>query len=195
MNITNITRRVAAEIQRLLNNRKYEVSEAGLHLSNGIRAGGYFGVAVNGEPVEQAHNIVVTEGLVYLAQSSLNGGAQTTNFYLAPFSGDVTPASSLTAATFTAATTEFVNYAETSRPLWNKALAGATFSNTASIALITVNAASQTVRGCALISNATKGSGAGTLISAGRFPNDRTGLGANDQVGLLYSFAFQDDGV
>lgn len=193
--ITNMSRRVVAEIQRLLRNRKFEVSDEGLHLSNGVFAGGRFGSSVNGGPIERAHNIVVTEGLVYLAQAALDGGAQVSNFYLAPFSGNITPAASLTAATFNAAATEFTNYTETSRRQWNKVRTGAAFSNSASIALITVNAAAQTVRGCALMTEATKGSGSGTLISAGRFPNDRTGLGVNDQVGLLYDFAFQDDAV
>lgn len=195
MNIQHFSRKVAAEIKRLLNNRKYEASETGIHLANGVKAGGVFSMYVNGVPVAKTHNIVVAEGLAYMAAAALDGGSASTNFYFLPFSGNVTPQSNLTAASAPATLTEFVNYTEATRPLWNKVRSGASLTNGASVALISISAANQTVRGAALVTSNDKSATTGILLSAGRFPNDRTGLGVGDALGLQYDFALQDDGV
>lgn len=154
-----------------------------------FEAGGSFYISINGGEWEKADNLVVDQGLNYILNASLLGQSVLTSFFLAPFNGNVTPAASLTAATFAATTTEFTNYDESTRPAYvpNGASTAKLASNSAAPGLITVAGGAQTaIYGCALISSSVKGGTAGVLIAAARFATPKTGLGVGDEIRLKY---------
>src|SRR3546814_6077766 len=83
-----------------------------------LAVGGGYKLFKNGELLEVGHNLVVNEGLTDLLDVYLKAGTQTEEWYVAPWSNDVNPASTWTAANFTATAGEFTAYDETARPVW-----------------------------------------------------------------------------
>lgn len=156
-----------------------------------MKAHGHFEVSTRkpGEdwsPWEISPNIVVTEGMNYILSAAMDGAAPITAFYIAPFSGNVTPVASWTGANWVANATEFTNYVESTRPLWQKgdAAAGA-LGNADNPAVITAGVGGGTVRGAVLVENATKGSTAGKLIAAMRLTADKA-LSEGEELRLRY---------
>lgn len=116
-------------------------------------------------------NRVVDQGINYIMNAALRGEGVLSAFYIAPFAANVAPAAGLTAASFTATMTEFINYDETARRPWvTDAAATAMFlENAAAPALFTVAGGAQTtIWGAGLLSASPKSSTAGVLISAQR---------------------------
>lgn len=135
-------------------------------------------------------NRVVNEGLNYLLNAAFRGEGVVSNWYIAPFAANVTPAANVTAATFASTLTEFTNYTESTRPAWatDGAAAAQELINDSAPALFTIGSGtSQTaIYGGALLSNSAKGSTAGVLAAAGKLPNGLTGLAAGFEVRLKY---------
>lgn len=124
------------------------------------------GVVIDREVV---HNLVPTEGLNYILEAALRGGAALSTWYIALFEGNYTPVAGVTAATFPAAATECTAYDQATRVAWTSAAAsGGVVTNSASKAIFTINA-TKTVYGLAQSSVAAKSGTTGVLASVARF--------------------------
>lgn len=121
---------------------------------------------------EVVKNLMPVEGINYMIGTALTGQAQLPSWFIAPFSGNYTPVSTVTAATFPAAATEATGYAEATRQAWTPGVISAGgVTNGLSVATFTINpaGAGMTLYGCAISSVPTKSSVAGVLISCARF--------------------------
>ncbi len=177
-----------AEALHRLRARQYEVTDSGAVLipAMGLSFAGHWETQEGNDPWQVDPNIVVNEGILHILTVALDQGSANAAFYIAPFSGAVTPAASLTAATFTATTTEFTNYDETTRVLWvNATPASNAIGNTASPATFTIGASGGTIRGAGLVSVGTKSATTGVLIAAARFSADKT-MAEDEELRVKY---------
>lgn len=173
--------RLALAVAAAMAAGKVEQTEAGVLLPGNVMACGEYFHTVNGEDLRIDKNLLTTQFLNYLLMCGLHTQAKIANWYLALFSGNVTPAVNWTAATFPAAGSEIVSategYSQTNRPLFNgTAAAGNQIDNLTGgkAAFTIVTATNLIVRGAALASDQLKGSTNGVLASASRFAADRT---------------------
>lgn len=169
------------EVLRNLANHAYEVDEKdGLLMPGGIAFAwqGKGFVRVNGKYAGEFSNSGTIEGWNYLLEAGIRGGTAYSSWYVAPFSGNVTPGTSLTAATFHSTCTELSTaYAEAARPAYTTvAAASASVTNSAAAATITVASGQSNVlvRGAGILSVSTKQSTSGKLLSAWRLTADVT---------------------
>lgn len=177
-----------AEALRRLRADQYDVSADGTVVipKMGIAIAGHWETQQGNGPWSIDPNIVVNEGLLHILEVALDQGSAYAAFYIAPFSGAVTPAATLTAATFTATTTEFTNYDEATRVAWvNAAPASNAIGNTASPAVFTIGTGGGTIRGAGLMSTSTKSATTGTLIAAARFGADKT-MAEDEELRVKY---------
>lgn len=138
---------------------------------------------------EVKYNLIPQAGIDFLIQTPFGDVAPIPAFYCGLFRNNVLPTSGMTAADIPTTLGEFVNYAETSRPAWNRAynLAG-TQDNSASKAVFTPTAEAN-VYGSFMVANPTKGSNTGLLLSVVRFSTVKplsVGLEAKLVCGLTY---------
>lgn len=181
------------EILRALANNKFEITdEGGILLQAGINAMpmGVFDVEHRrkGDLIARVagSNIIPTEGLNHILNTILHGGTQVTTWYVALFEGNVTPGASLTAATYTATTTECTAYDETTRVEYAEgAASGGVLDNASNRAIFTMNA-TKTVYGGALLSASAKSSTSGTLLAAARFSTSRSVVD-DDELSVRYT--------
>lgn len=175
------------ELLRQLANHQYEVTPSGIYFEKTqALIGGTVGHLLNGRDYRLDDNTWTTEGLNYLLDTGFNRSSAATAFYVAPFSGNVTPASTLTAATFTSTLTEATGYAESARPEYTEAAAASgSTNNTSSRAEITANA-TITVWGCGLLSVSTKSSTSGVCLAAAKFSASRS-LVSGDVLAFDYT--------
>lgn len=176
------------EFARAVRNHKFEHTPQGLYFpEQRAFVGGMLAHTVNGQDLQVDANTFTIEGLNYLLTAGVKNGSPAAAFYLAPFSGNVTPATSLTAATFTATQTEFTNYAEANRPEYvDGTVSAGSLSNSASRAEITCSAGGGTVWGGGLLSVATKSATTGTLLAAAKFASSRA-LSETDVLAFQYT--------
>ena len=183
------------ELRRAIRNNKQEFTESGLVVpSMGLFAGFACETTVNGADPQLTHNLLTLEGRRYLIAAAVTGGTQTTQFYIAPFTGNVTPADGWTAATFTATATEYTDYTSATRVLWNRALHATASSadNAASAASIELDVGQTgvTLRGFGLLTASAKSATTGVLISSMR--HDRPGLGEGDTLAVKLTLVYQN---
>lgn len=205
MNLLQKTGALAADVARALRTFRYERTEDGRIYMPGARTsiGGVFRHAhcpAGGEygPWAVDPNRVVGEGLNDLLNVYFTGSAAPAAFYLAPFSGNVTPASDWKAATFAAAATEFTGYTATTRLPWSSPASTAqSVGNTASLASSTLTFAAggpYNLYGVALLTASAKSATTGKLVAATRFGSPRTNMAAGDKLALEYVFTAKDEG-
>ena len=181
------------EVLRALANHKYDITDDGsILLGAGINAipMGVFDVdhRRGGDLIARVagSNIIPTEGLNHILSTVLAGGSQVLTWYLALFEGNVTPGASLTAATFTATTTECTAYDEAARVAFNEGAAAAgVIDNAANRAIFTMNA-TKTVYGGALLSASAKSATTGSLLAAARFATPRNVVD-DDELSVRYT--------
>jgi hypothetical protein len=187
--------RFAREFKRYMVNGQYEVTDNGgiLLPKAGITLAGLLEHNVNGLDTRYDRNIVPTEGLNHILDVTLHGTAGVSPWYLALFSGAVTPGSTLTAATVAAALTEITSgtdgYSESTRVEFNEAAAAAgVTTNAANKAAFTIvmSSGNLTVNGCFMASASAKGATTGTMYSASRFASARS-LANGDIFNLGYT--------
>lgn len=183
------------ELRRAIRNNKHEFSDSGVVVpSMGVFAGFSCETRVNGRDPLLTHNLLTLEGRRYLLAAAVTGGPQTTQFYIAPFTGDVTPIDNWTAANFTANATEFTGYTSANRVLWDRLLhaTASSSSNAASPADVELAAgqANVTIRGFGLLTASPKSATTGVLISAMR--HDRPGLGEGDTLSVRLTLVYQN---
>jgi len=192
-----------AEFLRAIENFHFERAGAGLYFpKQKVHIGGIFECEVrdpDGEllaPRQIAPNLVVDQALNDILGVYLVGGAQTTAFYIAPFSGNVSPAAGWTGANFASNATEYVNYSESGRQPWTPgSVASKSVDNTGSPAVFTITSGPATLRGAGVLSSATRSGTSGILVAATRFPTDITGIPTASTAGIKYTFQASDDGV
>lgn len=172
--------RHAKEFHDALVNNRYEQTDEGVFFPAAkVMARGLYIHDVNGEDVREDGNLVTDEGLTHLLAVALGASNKIAQWYLALYSGAISPAAGWNAANFAATANEIVSgtegYSEGTRRLFQPGAAAAnTIDNTASKAAFTiVTASSLTVHGAALVSDSGKGSTSGVLMSATRFSTPR----------------------
>lgn len=195
--------KLGIDAARAIRNHKYELSPHGIYVP-GARAfiGGAFRTAIcpaGGAfgPWQIDQNRVVKEGLIDILKVYFTGGAQQTAFYLAPYSGNVTPQDSWTAANFAANATEFEGYTSATRVQWTPTAPTtvASVGNSANIAASTLilNAAAN-LYGIAMIGGAnTKSATTGKLVAASPFETPRTNMAIGDKLAVEYVISAADE--
>jgi len=124
--------------------------------------------------VEVVKNLIPIEGLNYLLNTGLKGGAQSTTWYIGLYEGLYTPIPADTAATFPASATELTAYSETTRQLLTLGtVAAGAADNSASRGVFTGTTNGKFAQGGFISSAAAKGATTGVLISAVRFSSPK----------------------
>ncbi len=173
-------KRFAKEFLRDLLNEKYDTSEGGILLKQGLMVRGFYEHGVNGKDWIREQNLIPDAAILSILNVYFGGTAKISTWYIAPFSGSATPASNWTAANFTSNATEITSttegYTETPRQTFTagSAAAGA-IDNYASKAAFTIATATELdINGAGLLSVATRGGTTGVLASAIKFASTRT---------------------
>jgi hypothetical protein len=187
---TDLQRR---QIARALECHKYEFTDDARILlpAHKLAMGGVFTCDVNGGDATVSPNMVVNEGLVDLLKVYFQGSAQQTGFYLAPFSGNVAPVATLTAAAFTATQTELTAYSQSARVPWVKpgaAITTPSIDNTASPGAFSINADAQTVWGFGMLTAQAKSATTGVLVAAAQFTTSKS-VNNGDSLNVSYTFS------
>lgn len=179
-------RRYGADVLNALRRDRFQVKPDGdiVLFGGGMTITGEYIEGVNGRDWRRHKNLIVDQGIRYILNAGLGPGTTTriTAWYLAPFSGSSSPASSWTAANFTSNSTEITatspeGFSETTRQAATLPDTSANdyIDNYASKATFTaVTASTLSVTGLGLLSNSTRGSTAGTLFSAVKFATARS---------------------
>lgn len=159
-------------IANAFRNRQYERTPSGIFfpkVGGGLGIQGVFEHWLNGKDHQVEPNLIVNTGLNHLLSAALAGGSAISSWYVAPFSGNVTPVAGTTAATFTAVATETTAYDEAARVAWAyDAVASQAISNNSTRATFTMNA-TVSVYGAGILSASAKSSTSGTLLCYAKF--------------------------
>lgn len=138
---------------------------------------------------ETRYNRIPQAGIDFLIQSPFGDIAAVPNFYCGLFRNNVVPSSGLVAADIPTTLGEFTEYSEATRPEWVKVYNGlGSYDNLDSKAVFTPTA-DRNIYGAFLVSNSTKGSNTGLLLSVVRFATMKpvyTGEAARLAVSLTY---------
>jgi hypothetical protein len=177
------------EFARAVANKKYEATPQGiLFPQQKCFVMGYFDTWLNGRDHQSDPNIIPTAGLTHILDVLVAGGTQISPWYVALFSANVNPASSLTAANFTATQTEFTGYDESTRVAYVEGTAAAgAIDNDASRAEFTINATA-TIYGGALLSASAKSATTGQILACAKFSAGRAVVD-NDTLEVKYSLS------
>jgi len=165
----------------MIGNNKHEVSEGGIVLPGGATVKGAYVHSVNGEDERWDSNLITDEGINYMLDAAVLGGAAAlSSWYIALWSANVVPSATSTAADFTSTYSEIVSstegYSEASRLSFaGTRTAAGVVDNLASRADFTIATASSVViAGAAVLSDAAKGATTGSLLSIAQFSQART---------------------
>ena len=145
----------------------------------GITAKGEYYDRINGGEWTRTENLIPNEGLAHILNVALGTTPKPASYHLALFSAAAQPAANWTAASFASTASEIVSmtegYSAATRPTWTPAnTATNSIDNMAAVAKVTMKTASSlTVQGAAMLTNSSKGSTAGALISASKYAAPR----------------------
>lgn len=145
----------------------------------GITAKGEYYDRINGGEWTRTENLIPTEGLAHILNVALGTTPKPTSYHLALFSAAAQPTANWTAASFASTASEIVSmtegYSAATRPTWTPTnTATNSIENMAAVAKVTMRTASSlTVQGAAMLTNSSKGSTAGALISASKYAAPR----------------------
>jgi hypothetical protein len=169
---------------------KFEITKDGLVFPN--QQVGVKGTYFIGEENEESGNILPDESLIAMLNTQFGASAKPAAWYIALFSGAITPIAGWTAANFSANSSEIISttegYSQATRPQYTPAVAAAdAIDNLASKATFTIACTTSVViTGAALLSSNVRGGTAGILGSATRFANARTQYNADPfQIGYV----------
>lgn len=133
-------------------------------------------------------NIVVNEGLDELLTQALNGGTQTTTWYLGLTDGTPTTAAGDTLSSHDG-WTEVTDYDETNRVEWaSGSVSGQSIDNSDSVATFTISTDGTTVGGAFLASDDTKSGTTGTLYAVGAFSGGDVTLSSGSTLEVTATF-------
>lgn len=164
--------------------------------NTGVTAKGTYYTRTNGDDWVADPNLITNEGLTHILNVALGTTPKPTGYYLALFSAAAQPQGTWTAASFSSQASEIVSmtegYSSATRPEWkptNTSTQAIDNMAPASIAKVTIKTAtSLTVQGAAILTNSTKGSTAGVLVSATKFAAARV-FQDNDTFEIGYRLA------
>lgn len=179
------------EFARALRNFRYERTENGVWFAaQQVEFGGIFETSVDGSAWAPHKNTVTLPFLDKMLSDWFNSGTPPTGFYIAPFTNNVAPSSSLTAANFTATQGEYTGYTQSARVAWtsNGAASAQTVSNSNAPAEFTVGASATTIRGAGLITASAKGATTGVLVAAALFDVGNS-MNPGSTIKIKYSLA------
>lgn len=134
-------------------------------------------------------NLVTTVGKNDLLDKYLAGSGYTATFFLGLIgsaSYTTGPAAGDTAASH-GGWAENTAYSEGTRPAPSFAAASGGSKATSAAVAFSINADSQTIKGCFLITNSTKGGTTGILYSAGTFTGGDKAVGSGDTLNVTYT--------
>lgn len=135
-------------------------------------------------------NAPMNAGINYLFNAALrNGEGLVPAFYIAPYVADATPSITMTAATFNSTLTEFINYNETTRPVWttNGPSTNKELTNSTAPGLITVGSGPQTsIYGAVLHTSNVKSGTSGIVVAGARAPSPFLSLATGFEVKVTY---------
>jgi len=180
-----------AEFARALRNFRYDRTESGVWFpAQKAGFGGIFETSVDGSAWAPHKNTVTLQFLDKMLSDWFNSGTPPTGFYIAPFTNNVAPSSSLTAANFTATQGEYTGYTQATRVAWvsNGASSAQTVSNSNAPAEFTIGAAATTIRGAGLLTASAKGATTGVAVAAALFDAGNT-LNPGSTLKIKYSLA------
>ena len=196
--------RLAGEAARAVRNHAFEKTNHGIFLPKAkVHIGGVLRHthidAAGNEDVAVDPNLIVNEGLNYILNAALGGQSQVGAFFLAPFSGNVTPAAGWTGANFASNATEFTAYTNSTRLPWTTVPATAqSIGNSAALAAATATFSAggpYNLYGVGLLQASAKSATTGVLVAAVRFASPRLNMAAGDKLAFEYVLAASDDGV
>lgn len=145
----------------------------------GITAKGEYFDRINDGEWTRTENLIPTEGLAHILNVALGTTPKPASYHLALFSAAAQPAANWTAASFASTASEIVSmtegYSAATRPTWTPTnTLTNSIDNMAAVAKVTMKTASSlTVQGAAMLTNSSKGSTAGALISASKYAAPR----------------------
>lgn len=199
MHLNELSKSAAAGLARELRNGHYEQAENGILFQRSrLFIGGAFTHALNDEaPILEA-NLMTAQGLNYLLGASLGTTGQNAQYFVAPFSGNVTPQATWTGANFDNQATEFTGYTDATRPEWVRP-SGATsqaIGNSASPVVFTfAPGGPYNLYGMALLTASAKEATTGLLIAATRFASPRLNQQEGDRLSVEYVVSAVDEGA
>lgn len=179
-------------LARLYRNHQWEADDSGDILIGHARiSGSYETDAPDGLGQTVTKNLLTTEGINHLLSVGIAGGTQIGTWYIAPFSGNITVADTLTAATFASGTTELTTqYSEASRVAFQESIpASKSTNNTANPAVFTSASDTVNIWGVGMLSVSTKGSTSGTLLSVAKYSTVRSLPVTGDQISVKYTLS------
>lgn len=134
-------------------------------------------------------NRIPQEGIDFLIQSPFGALPPISDFYCLLFTKNVLSDAATSAADIPGVFGEFVDYSETTRPIWTRTYNGAGTQDNAGNEAIFTPTAERLVYGSMMVSNPVKGSNTGLVLSAVRFSTAKplsVGLAARLVCGLTY---------
>lgn len=171
---------LASALLAAVSAKDYTNNEDGsITTGQGITAKGEYYDRINGGEWTRTENLIPTEGLAHILNVALGTTPKPASYHLALFSAAAQPTASWTAASFASTASEIVSmtegYSSATRPTWTPAnTATNSIDNMAAVAKVTMRTASSlTVQGAAMLTNSSKGSTAGALISASKYAAPR----------------------
>lgn len=187
---TILSARNREEALSAIRRHKYDVTDTGIHIpSMKLSIGGVFEVAKGDGPWDVAPNLITTEGLNHILGVALAQASQKLAFYIAPFTANVAVAGTWTGANFTTNSTEFTNYDEATRVLWDKgSVSAGAVGNTLSPALFTIGTGGGTIRGVGLLEASAKSATTGVLIAAARLASDKV-MAEDEELRVKYTLS------
>lgn len=141
------------------------------------------------------HNLIYNLGLNHILDSTFHNDASPT-WYVLLYNTNTTP---LAAHTYASKSfTEDVDYDEATRPEYQEAAASSqSMTNAANKATFTITTGGQTIYGCALVDDSTKGDSAagGAVMACGGLISPARVVAAADVLNVTYTITQADDGV
>lgn len=171
---------LASALLAAVNANDYTNNDDGsITTGQGITAKGEYFDRINGGEWTRTENLIPTEGLAHILNVALGTTPKPASYHLALFSAAAQPQANWTATSFASTASEIVSmtegYSSATRPTWTPANTTTnSIDNMAAVAKVTMKTASSlTVQGAAMLTNSSKGSTAGALISASKYAAPR----------------------
>jgi hypothetical protein len=184
------------ELQTFIIGGDAKPEDGGILIHDSAMLRGTYRTWINGEGEQIDHNLLPTQGIAYLL-GLLGSTNKETAFYLAPFSGNVSPAANWTAANFASNATEITSLTEgfsnTVRPTWIPgSVAAGVIGNTAAVASFNIVCTSVVnIAGMGLLSSNVRGGTGGLLLSASRYGAVRV-VNTGDTFEVEYNISLTD---
>lgn len=182
---------LSESVRRALRNHHYERTPQGLMIERQLmRVGGVMTFRENDGPWQVADNTMTYQFFDALLSAFFTGAGVPTGFYVAPFTNNVAPAPSLTAANFATLQGEYTGYTQGARPTWtpNGPSVSQTVSNSAAPAQFTVGTAAATIYGAGILTAPGLGATTGVLVAAAQFGTANT-LSPGSTLSVQYSLS------